>query len=95
MVLIGGFLGAGKTTLINKIAQEFIKEKVPIGIITNDQGQLLIDTEFIKVRGLNVEEVCGGCFCCNFPKLLDNANKLLKQINPQYIIAEMWEAVQI
>lgn len=88
MVLIGGFLGAGKTTLINKIAQKFIEEKVPVGIITNDQGQLLIDTEFIKVRGLNVEEVCGGCFCCNFPKLLDNANKLLKQINPQYIIAE-------
>lgn len=88
MVLIGGFLGAGKTTLINKVAQYFIAQKTPIGIVTNDQGQLLVDTEFIKVRGLDVEEVPGGCFCCNFQKLIDNAEKLIDNIQPQYILAE-------
>jgi G3E family GTPase len=88
MVLIGGFLGSGKTTLINKMAQQLISEKRPIGIITNDQGQLLVDTEFIKVRGIDVEEVPGGCFCCNFPKLIENAERLVGNVAPEYIIAE-------
>ena len=88
MVLIGGFLGSGKTTLINKMAQQLILKKKPIGIITNDQGQLLVDTEFIRVRGIDVEEVPGGCFCCNFPKLIENAERLMGNIAPEYIIAE-------
>jgi len=88
MVLIGGFLGAGKTTLINKIAQEMIVKKKTVGIITNDQGQLLVDTEFIKVRGIDVEEVPGGCFCCNFPKLIENAERLIGNAAPNFIIAE-------
>ena len=88
MALIGGFLGAGKTTLINKIAQHLITEKRPVGIITNDQGQLLVDTEFIKVRGIDVEEVPGGCFCCNFERLIENADRLVGNVQPEYIIAE-------
>jgi G3E family GTPase len=88
LVFIGGFLGAGKTTLINKMAQQFMNEKTVIGVVTNDQGQLLVDTEFVKVRGINVKEVPGGCFCCNFPKLLDNSEKLVKETKPEYIIAE-------
>jgi G3E family GTPase len=88
MALIGGFLGAGKTTMINKIAQQFISQKKPVGIITNDQGQLLVDTEFIRVRGIDVEEVPGGCFCCNFPKLIENAERLVGNTAPEYIIAE-------
>lgn len=88
VVLIGGFLGTGKTTLINKIAQQLMSEKKKIGIITNDQGQLLVDTEFIKVRGINVEEVPGGCFCCNFNKLIDNADRLIGNVDPDYIVAE-------
>lgn len=88
MVLIGGFLGAGKTTLINKIAQRMMEKKRAVGIITNDQGQLLVDTEFIRVRGIDVEEVPGGCFCCNFPKLIENADRLIGNSAPGLIIAE-------
>jgi len=88
MVMIGGFLGAGKTTLINKIAQRLMLKKKAVGIITNDQGELLVDTEFIKVRGIDVEEVPGGCFCCNFPKLIENAERLIGNTRPDFIIAE-------
>lgn len=88
MVLVGGFLGAGKTTLINKLAQHFMAMGVPIGVVTNDQGQMLVDTEFVKVRGLDVEEVPGGCFCCNFQKLIDGAESLVDRARPQYILAE-------
>ena len=64
--LIGGFLGAGKTTLINRLAQRYADEGRRVGVVTNDQGRFLIDTEFAKLHGFNVEEVTGSCFCCNF-----------------------------
>lgn len=86
LVLIGGFLGAGKTTLINKLAQRFIDDRKKIGIITNDQGKFLIDTEFVKERGIDVEEVTGSCFCCNFPKFFENIEKLSE--GAEYIFSE-------
>jgi len=88
LVLIGGFLGAGKTTLINKLAQKYVNDKKKIGVITNDQGKFLIDTEFVKVRGINVEEVTGSCFCCNFPKFFENIEKLSGENSAEYIFAE-------
>ncbi|MDI3483221.1 MAG: hypothetical protein PWQ88_1092 [Candidatus Methanomethylophilaceae archaeon] len=88
IVLVGGFLGSGKTTMINKLAEHFINEKIPIGVITNDQGEFLVDTEFVRVRGIDVEEVPGGCFCCNFPTLLENAKRLIESKRPRIILAE-------
>ena len=88
LTLIGGFLGAGKTTLINKLAERFISDRKRIGVITNDQGKYLIDTEFVKVRGIDVEEVTGSCFCCNFPKFFENVEKLSGEGSAEYILAE-------
>ena len=88
LVLIGGFLGSGKTTLINKLAQRYIEEKKSIGVITNDQGKYLIDTEFVKVRGIDVGEVTGSCFCCNFPKFFENVERLSGECTADYIFAE-------
>lgn len=86
--LIGGFLGAGKTTLINRLAQGYADEGRRVGVVTNDQGRFLIDTEFAKLHGFNVEEVTGSCFCCNFPKLFENLEKLSGEGGAEYILAE-------
>lgn len=86
LVLIGGFLGSGKTTLIDKLTQIYSENKKKVGVITNDQGKYLIDTEFVRVRGIDVEEVTGSCFCCNFPKFFENVEKLSE--NADYIFAE-------
>ncbi len=66
LILVGGFLGAGKTTLIAKAAADFIKQGKKVGIITNDQAVNLVDTNLLQQHGLSVQEVAGGCFCCRF-----------------------------
>jgi G3E family GTPase len=42
--LVGGFLGSGKTTAIGGAARELVRRGVSVGVVTNDQGGLLVDT---------------------------------------------------
>lgn len=88
MIIIGGFLGAGKTTLITKLAQELNSAHINVGLIMNDQADALVDTQYSQALGLNSCEVSGGCFCCRFPDFMKNAEKLIDATKPQLVIAE-------
>ena len=73
--MIGGFLGAGKTTAVAALAQYLAKAGLRVGLITNDQGSELVDTSMLRARGFATEEIPGGCFCCRFNSLVDAAKK--------------------
>lgn len=88
MVIIGGFLGAGKTTLITRLAKELLSSNVNVGLIMNDQADALVDTQYSRALGLDPCEVSGGCFCCRFPDFMKNAEKLIDTSRPQMVIAE-------
>ena len=66
IVFVGGFLGAGKTTLLWRAAEMLMKRGKRVGLITNDQAPDLVDTKWLAQEGLNVREVAGSCFGCNF-----------------------------
>ncbi len=87
-IMIGGFLGAGKTTAVAKLAKTLTNQGVRVGLITNDQGQNLVDTAMLRSQGFATEEIPGGCFCCRFNSLVDAANKLTEQSRPDVFIAE-------
>lgn len=87
-VLIGGFLGAGKTTLIAELARRYSAAGKTVGIITNDQAAGLVDTEALRSRGFQVGEVAGACFCCSFNELVATADKLSGGTVPDVILAE-------
>ena len=87
-VMIGGFLGAGKTTAILKLAQHLTNQRVRVGIIMNDQSSGLVDTAIAKAHGFDVEEVAGGCFCCRFNSLIEAADRLTTVTVPEVFIAE-------
>ena len=87
-VMIGGFLGAGKTTSVAKLARWFCDQGVRVGLITNDQGSHLVDTAMLATRGFPVEEIPGGCFCCRFNSLTDAADKLTRDARPDVFLAE-------
>jgi len=87
-IMIGGFLGAGKTTAVSKLAQFMSTSGKRIGLITNDQGSELVDTAMLRSRGFATEEIPGGCFCCRFNSLVDAANKLKQDARPDIFIAE-------
>src|SRR6058998_3020478 len=87
-IMIGGFLGAGKTTAVARLATRLRDQGLRVGLITNDQGQQLVDTAMLASRGFPVEEIAGGCFCCRFNSLTEAARKLSAQTRPDVFIAE-------
>jgi G3E family GTPase len=87
-VLIGGFLGAGKTTLIGDLAQRYVDAGKRVGIITNDQADNLVDTQNLRSQGFDVGEVAGACFCCSFDDLVSTADRLSSDQAPDVLIAE-------
>lgn len=87
-VMIGGFLGAGKTTAVCKLARHLTGQGLRVGLITNDQGSQLVDTAMLTSNGFPVEEIAGGCFCCRFNSLVDAARKLSASSRPDVFIAE-------
>lgn len=87
-VMIGGFLGAGKTTSILRCAEWLVARGLRVGLVTNDQGGALVDTALGQSRGLPVEEITGGCFCCRFTSLVEAAAALAEASAPDVLLAE-------
>jgi hypothetical protein len=87
IAIIGGFLGAGKTTLILKAARVLTARGVRVAAILNDQGSDLVDTALLRQSGIAADQVSGGCFCCRFPDLID-ALQRLEPHRPEVIFAE-------
>ncbi|PHR97685.1 MAG: cobalamin biosynthesis protein P47K [Blastopirellula sp.] len=87
-VMIGGFLGAGKTTTIGRLAQHYQEQGLNVGIVTNDQAEDLVDTQLLRNQGFEVGEVAGACFCCNFNELTSTVESLAEAQRPDIVIAE-------
>jgi len=87
LVLVSGFLGAGKTTLIVRATELLLRQRVRVAVITNDQDVGLVDTRFSEASAVPTGEVAGGCFCCRFSDLIDAAAEL-RQHSPEVIFAE-------
>lgn len=87
-ILIGGFLGAGKTTTVARLARHFQSQGKHVVIVTNDQATDLVDTQLLRSQGFDVGEVAGSCFCCNFNALTETFERLGEDRRPDVILAE-------
>ena len=89
-IMIGGFLGAGKTTSIQAFAEHLDARGVKVGLITNDQGAGLVDSALGRSKQFPVEEISGGCFCCKFDSLVEAARHLAADdaLRPDVFLAE-------
>jgi G3E family GTPase len=87
-VMIGGFLGAGKTTAVLALGAHLAAHGKRVGLITNDQSVGLVDTALAAAHGFAVEEITGGCFCCRFTSLTEAAERLQARSRPDVFIAE-------
>jgi hypothetical protein len=87
VAVIGGFLGAGKTTLILAAVRLLQRQGVRAAAVLNDQGDDLVDTHFVQSRGVPADQVSGGCFCCRFPDLVEALDRLSVHA-PEVIFAE-------
>jgi CobW/HypB/UreG, nucleotide-binding domain len=87
IIPLGGFLGSGKTTLILAASRVLKGRGMRAAAVLNDQGQNLVDTEFVGANGIAADQVTGGCFCCRFSELVDAAERL-RAYSPDVIFAE-------
>ena len=87
IVPLGGFLGAGKTTLILAAARVLENRGLRAAAVLNDQGHDLVDTQLVDRSGIAADDVTGGCFCCKFTELIAAAERLRKY-SPSVIFAE-------
>lgn len=87
-IMLGGFLGAGKTTTIARLARHYQSQGKKVGIVTNDQATDLVDTNSLRAQGFDVGEVPGACFCCNFNKLTETVGQLEKSYRPDIVLGE-------
>ena len=78
--IISGFLGAGKTTLINRLIHEAYKGE-KIVLIENEFGEIGIDGGFLKDAGIEISEMNSGCICCS---LVGDFSKALSQVVNDY-----------
>jgi Ni2+-binding GTPase involved in maturation of urease and hydrogenase len=87
-IMVGGFLGAGKTTTLGRLAAHYRGQGLNVGIVTNDQASDLVDTNTLRAQGFEVGEVAGACFCCNFDELMTTMQNLAADQRPDVILAE-------
>jgi G3E family GTPase len=88
LIFVGGFLGAGKTTLLYEVTSILKERGKKVGLITNDQAPDLVDTSLLGQIGINVAEVSGSCFCCDFKAFRKAMEKVSSIDKPDIIISE-------
>lgn len=64
VTLIGGYLGAGKTTLVNHLLRQAQGRR--LAVLVNEFGALPIDADLIEAEGEDLIAIAGGCICCSY-----------------------------
>ncbi len=90
MIIIAGFLGSGKTTLIlNTVGQITERTGKKVAMIVNDFGNIGIDGKVMEKYGLKVQELPRGCICCTLgPNFLDTVRTIHDNYDPDLVIVE-------
>lgn len=90
VILVSGFLGSGKTTLIRQLAGYLVVDREQkVVIIENEVGEVGIDDRFLSGEGFQVREIYGGCICCQLTGELTLAvNQIAERFSPDWVIIE-------
>ncbi len=88
VLVVGGFLGSGKTTLVRHLLAEAQREGVRMAVISNEFGALGIDAALLA-GGDQLVELAGGCVCCSLSnELLQTLRTLRERVDPDRIVIE-------
>ena len=86
--IISGFLGAGKTTFIQKLLSDALKGENVV-LIENEFGEIGVDSGFLKYAGIEIREMNQGCICCSLVGDFESSLKeVIEQYHPDRILIE-------
>jgi G3E family GTPase len=80
VTVVGGYLGAGKTSLVNHVLRT--AAGLRIAVLVNDFGALAVDADLIEAQSGNLMAIAGGCVCCAFGSDLMGALMAMAQRQP-------------
>ena len=86
ILLVSGFLGAGKTTFIKEMAKNINLEFV---VLENEYADIGVDGDFLDEKNLSVWEMSEGCICCSMKgDFKSSIKRIYSEINPEYLVIE-------
>ena len=95
IIILGGFLGSGKTTVLLQLARYLVnREKetpgdVKVAIIENEVGDVGIDDKVLVNEGFSVNNLFAGCACCSLAgELAYSIKNIQRELNPAWLIIE-------
>ncbi len=89
VLVVSGFLGAGKTTLVRHLLHDAQRTGVRVAVVSNEFGALGIDKALLGEGEEAYVELEGGCVCCQLSDtLLDTLQMLWERVRPDRIIVE-------
>lgn len=89
VLVVGGFLGSGKTTLVRHLLADAQARGLRMAVISNEFGELGVDAALIGEGASRMVELAGGCVCCSLSDaLVDTLIELRTKVNPDRIVIE-------
>lgn len=87
--MVSGFLGSGKTTLVQHLLEAAQREGVRVAIVSNEIGELGVDRALLGSGGEAFVELEGGCVCCELSDdLVETLQRLYDEVAPDRIVIE-------
>jgi len=88
-MVVSGFLGAGKTTTMIALGRHMGKTYGKPGIIANDLGANLVDTNLTQTSGCTVEEIASGCICYQMDNTIDKIRRLMARDGCIFVMSDI------
>lgn len=93
VLILGGFLGSGKTTILLQLAKYIIgdnaDDSAKVVIIENEIGEVGVDNVLLESGGLQVQNMFAGCVCCTLAgELVPTIRQIKDEYNPELVILE-------
>jgi cobalamin biosynthesis protein CobW len=95
-LVVSGFLGSGKTTLVRRLLEDGQRRGIRTAVVSNEFGELGIDeallagtAQVVREGGIDFVELAGGCVCCRLSDdLLKTLQELWEKSRPERVIVE-------
>ena len=94
VIILGGFLGSGKTTTLMQLVTYLVDISDPgreykVVILENEVGEIGIDDQFLRGGGFTVNNLFAGCACCTVSgELVTAADRIRREMDPQWLVIE-------
>lgn len=90
ILLLGGYFGSGKTTILVSLAEAMLKQEKRVCIIGSEGGAYVVDALLRNRGNVEISTIQGGCVCCQATgSLIEELRRIEKEIAPDWVLVEL------